>query len=110
MNGKSDYVFTHVDQATKEVKPLKDIFRGFYNACRRAGIKDLQFRDLRTTASTRWHEKGLDPLVISRAVLRHSSLKMSEDFYIRSSTQHMRDALNKANFDTQLAHEETDDV
>jgi len=96
MNGKSDYVFTHVDQATKEVKPLKDIFRGFYNACKRAGIKDLQFRDLRTTCATRWHERGVDPLVISRAILRHHSLKMSEQFYIHSSTQHMRDALNKA--------------
>lgn len=96
MNGKSDSVFTYVDQATKEVKPLKDICNGFYNACRRAGIKGLQFRDLHTTAATRWHEKGVDPLVISRAVLRHSSFKMSEDFYIHSSIQHMRNTLNGA--------------
>lgn len=110
MNGKSDSVFTYVDQATKELKPLKDICNGFYNACRRAGIKDLQFRDLRTTAATRWHERGVDPLIISRAVLRHSSFKMSEDFYIHSSIQHMKDALNGAKIDTLLPHGKTNEA
>ena len=99
-NGKNDNVFTYTDRATREVKPLRSIYRGFHGACKRAGIKDFQFRDLRTTAATRWHEQGVDPLVISRAVLRHSSLKISEQFYIRSSVEHMKDALNK----TKLTH------
>jgi excisionase family DNA binding protein len=100
MNGKNDNVFTYTDRATREVKPIRSIYRGFHGACKRAGIKDFQFRDLRTTAATRWHEQGVDPLVISRAVLRHSSFKISEQFYIRSSVEHMKDALNK----TKLTH------
>jgi len=100
LNGESGNVFTYTDRATKEVKPLKNIYKGFHKACKRAGIKDLQFRDLRTTCATRWHEKGVDALVISRAVLRHSSLKTSENFYIQSSLEHMKDSLDNA----ELAH------
>jgi len=111
-NGKTDYVFTYMDPSTNEVKPLKYISKGFQKACRRADINDLQFRDLRTTCATRWHEKGIDPLIISRAVLRHSSFKMSEQFYIHSSIEHMREALNgthtgqkSGNTDPLLTHE-----
>jgi len=110
MNGKGDYVFTRVNRATGEIKPLKSIHTGFYKACKRAGIKDLQFRDLRTTCATRWHEKGIDALVISRAVLRHSSFKMSEQFYIHSSIDHMRSVLNKTKADTQLTHEKSNEA
>ena len=111
-NEKSNYVFTYADCSTGEARPLKSICKGFQKACSRANIKDLQFRDLRTTCATRWHERGVDPLIISRAVLRHSSFKMSEQFYIQSSIEHMREALNNpqtgqkpGETDPQLTHE-----
>jgi len=94
-NGKTDYVFIYTDPSTNKARPLKYISKGFQKACRRAGIKDFQFRDLRTTCATRWHERGVDPLVISRAVLRHSSFKISEQFYIQSSINHMREVLDR---------------
>jgi len=38
------------------------VSRAFARACRRAGIKDLRFHDLRHEATSRFFEKGLNPM------------------------------------------------
>jgi len=93
-NGRTSIVFYYLNPHTKELQPLKDISKPFSTACRRAKIKNLQFRDLRRTCATRLHEKGIDPLIIQR-LLRHSSFKISEEVYIQSSLKQMRDAIEK---------------
>ena len=54
-SGGRDYVF-----------PFKSIRTAFENACKRAGIKDLTFHDLRRTFGTRLLESGIDIVTIQR--------------------------------------------
>lgn len=93
-NGKTKYVFYYLNSHTKELQPLNSIDRAFRNACRRANIAGLQFRDLRRTYSSRLHENEIDPLIIQR-LLRHRSFKISEEVYIQSSTKLMKDAIER---------------
>jgi len=83
-NGRSPFVFNYEDPRTGEYRPVTTIQRSFRAACRRAGIESMQFRDICRTCSTRLHEAGVDPLLVSR-LLRHSSLKISTEVYIPSS-------------------------
>lgn len=91
-NGRSPFVFNYEDPGTGAYRAVTTIRRSFREACRRAGIEGLQFRDLRRTCSTRLHEAGVDPLLISR-LLRHSSMKISTEVYIQSSLKLMKKAL-----------------
>lgn len=92
--GRTLYVFNYLDPRTGEYRPIKSIQHAFQAACRRAGIEDFQFRDLRRSTSTRLHEAGVDLLVISR-LLRHSSTKISTEVYIQSSLKMLKEALKK---------------
>ena len=47
----------------------------FPAACRRAGIKDLRFHDLRHEATSRLFEKGLNPMQVA-AITGHKTLQM----------------------------------
>jgi len=94
--GKTEYLFPYEDETTGEVRGLKDFKRAWVNACRRANITGLQFRDLRRTYASRLHEKGIDPLLIQR-LLRHSSFRISEQVYIQSSMRMMKEAVEKLN-------------
>jgi len=47
----------------------------FPAACRRAGIKDLRFHDLRHEATSRLFEKGFNPMEVS-AITGHKTLQM----------------------------------
>jgi integrase len=94
-NGRSLFVFNYEDPSTGEYRAITTIRRSFREACRRAGIEGLQFRDLRRTCSTRLHEAGVDPLLISR-LLRHSSTKISTEVYIQSSLRMMKEAFREA--------------
>ena len=50
--------------------------RGLWNrACRRAGITDLHFHDLRHEATSRFFEKGLNVMEVS-AITGHKDLRM----------------------------------
>ena len=91
-NGRSPFVFNYENPGTGEYRPITTIRRSFKEACRRAGIEGLQFRDLRRTCATRLHEAGVDPLLVSR-LLRHSSMKISSEVYIQSSMKLMKKAL-----------------
>lgn len=88
-------MFNYTDLKTTELRPVENILHAFQGACRRAKVKDLQFRDLRRTFATRLHRKRVDPLLIQR-LLRHSSFKISEEVYIRSNLRMMREALENA--------------
>ena len=113
--GRSEFMFNYLDPGSGEYRAIKTVKRSFREACRRAGIEGLQFRDLRRTCSTRLHEAGVDPLIIQR-FLRHSSFRMTGKVYIQSSMKMMRDAFGKADkepspypiqnsFRTDLEHE-----
>jgi len=66
-NGHSDFVFTYGE------KEMKDIQNGFSKACKRAGIEDFHFHDLRHTFASRLSERGLRIESIQKA-LGHSSV------------------------------------
>jgi len=51
------------------------IHQAFVRACKRAGIDDLRFHDLRHEATSRFFEKGLNPMQVS-AVTGHKTLQM----------------------------------
>jgi len=47
----------------------------FANSCKKAGIADLHFHDLRHEATSRFFEKGLNPMEVS-AITGHKTLQM----------------------------------
>jgi integrase len=51
------------------------IHLSFVRACKRAGIKDLRFHDLRHEATSRLFEKGLNPMQVA-AITGHKTLQM----------------------------------
>lgn len=51
------------------------IHLSFTRACKRAGIEDLRFHDLRHEATTRFFEKGLNPMEVA-AITGHKTLQM----------------------------------
>ena len=51
------------------------IHLSFTRACRRAGIQDLRFHDLRHEATSRFFEKGLNPMQVA-AITGHKTLQM----------------------------------
>jgi integrase len=71
----SKYVFPS-DSTTGHLMSVKTSWRA---ACRRAGIYDLRFHDLRHTAATRMLEKGI-PLQSVAKILGHSSTRTTERY------------------------------
>jgi integrase len=53
--------------------------KSFKGACRRVGIKNLRFHDLRHTFATRLVAKGID-IVSIKSLLGHSSVKVTERY------------------------------
>ncbi len=47
----------------------------FANSCTKAGIEDLHFHDLRHETTSRFFEKGLNPMQVA-AITRHKTLQM----------------------------------
>jgi hypothetical protein len=100
MNGTGRHVFTSRDKIDGKVKPIKSIYKGFVNACRRAGIENMEFRDLRTIVATHLHKTSVDALVISKAILRYKKFKTTENCYLNSDIDHWRNTLNNVQFGT----------
>ena len=50
-----------------------NITKSFKNACKRAGIRDFRFHDLRHTVATRLVEKGVDIRTVQE-IMAHSSI------------------------------------
>lgn len=73
-------------------KPLQDIKRSFNTACRRAGIKDFHFHDLRHTFASHLVMAGVDITTVSR-LLGHKSLSMTLR-YSHLAPEHMSKAVD----------------
>ena len=89
MEQKSEFVFFNAETE----KHIKDVKTGFKAACRRAGIKDLRFHDLRHTAASWMVEDGIDLVTISK-ILGHSTITMTMR-YCHSSQENMKRAVEK---------------
>ena len=70
-------------------KPYTDIKKGFSEACKRAGIKDFKFHDLRRTVGTWLLESGVDIRTIQN-ILAHSEISTTERYLCLSSEQNTR--------------------
>jgi len=65
--------------AAKYVFPFKSVRTAFENACKRAGITDFTFHDLRRTFGTRLLKKGVDIVTISK-LYGHSSVLVTQRY------------------------------
>ena len=83
----SPYVF--INSATGE--RYRTIQRAFRTACRRAGLEDLRFHDLRHTFASWAVQSGVDLYPLSR-ILGHSTLQMTTR-YAHLSTSHLHQVI-----------------
>lgn len=72
--------------------PFKDIWFALQKVCKKAGIKDLRFHDLRHTAATVMVIGGID-LVTVKEILGHSSIEMTMR-YAHPTPENKRKAVN----------------
>ena len=72
---------------------IKGIKRSFTSACRKAGITDLRFHDLRHTFATRLKESHVDPIT-RRDLMGHATTEMTDD-YTHSFTETKQDAVER---------------
>jgi len=82
-----EYVFINPETG----RPITDVSRSFDTTCRRAGIENLRFHDLRHTFGTRLKNEGADIKTIME-LMGHRSIKMTER-YMHSSQEQKRRAV-----------------
>lgn len=80
----------------KTGKPYQDVKRSFATACRKAGIKDFKFHDLRHTFASHLVMSGADITTVSR-LLGHQSLTMTLR-YAHLAPNHLSKAVNMLSF------------
>ena len=71
----SEYVFPNPETNM----PYKTISEGFKTACKRAGISNFRFHDLRHTVATRLVEKGIDLRVVQE-IMAHSTIVTTQRY------------------------------
>lgn len=76
-------------------KPYQDVKRSFSTACRRAGITDFHFHDLRHTFASHLVMAGVDITTVSK-LLGHKSLTMTLR-YAHLAPNHLQNAVNMLN-------------
>lgn len=76
----------------KTKNSIKDVKRSFKTACRKVGITDLRFHDLRHTAATYMVTGGIDLVTVSE-ILGHSDIKMTMR-YAHPTPENRRRAVN----------------
>lgn len=82
----SKYVFCN-----PKGQPLKEIKHGFESACRKAGIRDFRFHDLRHSAASFMAMGGVSLLAIG-TILGHKTASMTKR-YSHLSPGHLQDAV-----------------
>jgi integrase len=85
---ESEYVFNQ-----KNGQPYKDLKEGYNAACKRAGIKNLRFHDLRHTFCTRMANEGVSPFVIMQ-IVGHKDTKTAKR-YTNPTDEHLLAAMAK---------------
>jgi len=95
-SGGTDYVFMSPLGLNKNIRNVKWSYK---TACKKAGIDNLRFHDLRHTCATRLVESGI-PLHTVAKLLGHSSVRTTERYSHPEDS--LRDAVEKlANLNTQ---------
>ena len=84
----SPWVFAHKDGTR-----IGDVKNGFAGACRRAGIKDFRFHDLRHTFAA-WAVTAGVPLAEVRDLLGHKTIGMTER-YAHLAPENLRAAVDR---------------
>src|SRR6266700_3872583 len=74
---------------------IVDVRTGFQNACKRAGLTDLHFHDLRHTFASQWVMAGGD-LYLLKDVLGHKSITMTQRYSHLSPTYKIK-AIDRMN-------------
>jgi len=87
LNGKGEYVFPNSETG----RPFTEVKKSFKSACKRAGIHDLRFHDLRHTFATRLVMSGVD-LITIRDLLGHFSIRVTQR-YTHSNENQKRKAV-----------------
>jgi integrase len=70
---------TEVIFAGKDGEPFHDVRTSFENACRRAGVRDFHFHDLRHTFVTHMIDAGIELYVIGK-IIGHTNATMTERY------------------------------
>jgi len=89
----------HVFPNPRTGQPYTEVKKSFKAACKRAGISDLRFHDLRHTFATRLISFGVD-LITVRDLLGHFSVRVTQR-YTHSNQNQKEDAVQKLNQKTQ---------
>ena len=87
---------------SSRVFKFTDIHCGFKNACRRAGIGELTFHDLRRSFGTRLLELGVDIVTISK-LYGHGSVLVTQN-YLHPQDELGREAVDKLVLPEYLSH------
>jgi len=87
VRSRGGYVFGNPETG----QPFKNVRHSFENACRRAGIRDLRFHDLRHTFSCRMIQRGCD-IETLRELLGHHSVTVTQR-YIHTNLDRKRQAV-----------------
>jgi len=87
---KSEFIFP--SSWSKKHKHINDVFRLLKAACKKAGIEDLRFHDLRHTAATLMVTGGV-PLVTVSQILGHATIHMTMK-YAHPTPEDKRKAVN----------------
>ncbi len=75
----------HASMPVVEIMP-DSITQAFNRACKRAGIENLRFHDLRHEATSRFFEKGLNVMEVA-SITGHQDLRMLRRYtHIRAET------------------------
>jgi integrase len=86
-SGDAEYVFVNPDTGTR----YTDVKKSFSAACRKAGIADFRFHDLRHTFGTRLGDAGVDVVKI-KELMGHASI-VTTMRYIHATDQGKRGAI-----------------
>jgi integrase len=87
---KSEFVF-----CDSQGRRFLEVKRSFASACKRAGVEDFRFHDLRHTFASRLVMKGAS-LKAVQELLGHADMKMTMR-YAHLSHEHLRDSVNLLN-------------
>jgi integrase len=89
--GPQGLVFSGAEGLPLKVDPLRDHLK---QACKRAGIREIDFHTLRHTHSTLLHSIGT-PIKVAQAQLGHSSMAMTLDVYTHALPDSQHDTVVK---------------